>query len=153
MPKYELMYIVGSHISDDEIPKAVGEVNKFIESSGGIVEKHEELGKKKLAYPIKKTRNGYYVVDNFSVPSEKINEIERKIRTSQNVIRHLVVNMEDALVRQEKDRVIQSKMNPRTLPVDAKEAEAPKPVKPEKRIQIDLDAEIEKALESEDLTK
>jgi small subunit ribosomal protein S6 len=147
------MYIVGSHISDDEIPKAVAEITKFIEGSGGTVEKHEELGKRKLAYPIKKTRNGFYVVDVFASPSAKIHEIEQKIRSSQNIIRHLITNIEEALVRQEKDRVVQSKLKPRMTPAETKETEQPAraTTKNEKRIQIDLDAEIEKALESEDL--
>src|SRR3989338_9137540 len=41
VPKYELMYIVGNDISDDEIPKITAEVKKFIETDGGIVEKYE----------------------------------------------------------------------------------------------------------------
>ena len=148
MAKYELMYIVGSQISDDEIPKTVDEIKKFIESEGGIIESHEELGKKKLAYPVKKTRNGFYVLDNFSAPADKINEIEHKIRTSLGVVRHLIVNMDDAYVRMEKDRVAQAKIKfrPREELKDK-----PAVAKTDKKIEIDLDAEIEKALESKDL--
>jgi len=150
MPKYELMYIVGSHISDDEVPKVADEVKKNIEADAGIIEKHEELGKKKLAYPIKKTRNGFYVVDNFSMPADKINDFEHKIRTSQSIIRHLIVSMDEALIQMEKDRVLQAK-HKITRPV--MEEEKGKPTRPGpksetsgKKIQIDLDAEIEKAL-------
>jgi small subunit ribosomal protein S6 len=155
MPKYELMYIVGSHISDDEIPKVAEEVKKFIESDAGIIEKHEELGKKKLADPIKKTRNGYYVVDNFSMPADKINEFEHKIRTNQSIIRHLIVSMDEALIQMEKDRVLQAKLKI-VRPMMEEEKEKGKPVRPVQKsatgkIQIDLDAEIEKALESKDL--
>lgn len=159
MPKYELMYIVGNDISDDEIPKITAEVKKFIETDGGIVEKYEELGKKKLAYPIKHTRNGYYVVANFSVPSEKINDIEHKIRTSQNVIRHLLINMDEGLIRMEKDRVTQAKLKIKRPQEEIKEkATRPEPARrirqgreAGKKIEIDLDAEIEKALDTEDL--
>lgn len=148
MPKYELMYIVGSDVTDDAIPKVVDEVKKFIGSSGGIIEKHEELGKKKLSYPIKKTRNGFYVLDNFSAPADKINDLEHKIRTSQNIIRHLIINMNEALVRIEKDRIAQAKIKfkPRE-----ELKEKPTVPKTDKKIEIDLDAEIEKALESKDL--
>ncbi len=149
MPKYELMYIVGSHVADDEIPKTTDEVRKFIESGGGLIEKYEEPGKKKLAYPIKKTKIGHYVVVGFSAPSDKINEIEHRIRTTQSIIRHLVVNMDEALERMEKDRVIQSQMKRRT-PQEAAPVEKPA-AKPARKIEIDLDAEIEKALESENL--
>lgn len=144
------MYIVGSQVADDEIPKVVTEVKKFIEDNGGLVEKHEELGKKKLAYPIKKTKIGHYVVAAFSAPSDKINEIEQRIRTTQAVIRHLIVNMDEALVRMEKDRIEQSKLKRRVPPETAAPAEKPA-AKPARKIEIDLDAEIEKALEGDSI--
>lgn len=151
MPKYELMYIVGSHIADDEIPKTTDEVRKFIESNGGLIEKYEELGKKKLAYPMKKTKIGHYVVAAFSAPSDKVNEIEQRIRTTQSIIRHLIVNMDEATERMEKDRVIQSQMK-RRLPQEAGSAGTEKPAaKPARKIEIDLDAEIEKALGDESI--
>jgi len=147
MSSYELMYIIGSHISDDQIPSVTEEVKKFISEGGGTVTKHEELGKRKLAYPIQKTRNGYYVVVNFTAPAENINSIEHKVRTSQSIIRHLILNLDEALVRIEKDRILQSKLKPRIKPEERKE-----PIeKAGKKVEIDLDAEIEKALESEEL--
>lgn len=148
MPKYELMYIIGSEISDDEIPKITEEVKKGIEAESGIIEKYEEIGKKKLAYPIKKTRTGYYVLINFNAPAERVYEIEHKIQTHQNIIRHLLINMDEALVRMEKDRIAQSQLRPRIAKEELKEKPVPKS---DKKIEIDLDAEIEKALESEDL--
>lgn len=150
MPKYELMYIIGSQVSDDKIPEVTGEIKKYIESSGGLIEKHEELGKKKLAYPIKKTRNGYYVVVNFSAPAPKATEIEHKVRTSLSIIRHLLVNLDEDLIRLEKDKKIQAKLK-RLPPKPEPKEEIPS--KAEKKIEIDLEAEIEKALKSEDLTK
>lgn len=149
MPKYELMYIIGSQVADDEIPKVTGEITKYIADAGGIMEKHEELGKKKLAYPIKKSKIGHYVLDSFEAPGDKINDIEHKVRTSQSIIRHLVINLDEAVVRMEKDRVVQAKLKLRRPPVDIKDK--PSGAKPERKIQIDLDAEIEKALESKDL--
>ena len=143
------MYIVGSAVSDDEIPKVIEEVKKSIEKDSGKIEKTDDLGKKKLAYPIKKTRNGYYVVVNFSATADKINDIEHSIRTSQNIIRHLIINIDDDLIRIEKDRAIQAKLKPRIKPVEEKPAPAKTP--DGKKINIDLDAEIEKALESKDL--
>lgn len=146
------MYIIGSATSDDQIPQVSDEVKKSIESQGGIIEKYEELGKRKLAYPVKKSRTGHYALVNFSAPPEKLNEIEHKIRTSQNIIRHLVVNMDEALIQMEKDRALQAKLRAlrpkEATPVGPEE----KPrAKPGKKIEIDLDAEIEKAIESDEL--
>lgn len=157
MPKYELMYIIGSHIADNEIPKIAEEIKKSVESQHGTVEKLELLGKKKLAYPIKHSKVGDYVLVNFSAEAKDIFEIEHKIRTNPAIIRYILLNMEEALVRMEKDRVAQAKLKA-LRPREEREPEAPRrPAMPAegparaKKIQIDLDAEIEKALESEDL--
>ena len=147
------MYIISNNVSDDEVPKVTEEVKKYIESSGGVIDKHEELGKKKLAYPIKKARNAFYVLDNFTVAADKVGEIEHRIRTSQNIIRHLVANMDEALARMEKDKAVRAKMKPRRPPVAEAKPEVRRSPKNEGvgKISIDLDAEIEKALDSKDL--
>lgn len=168
MPQYELMYLLGSHVADDEVPKISQQVLKVAEDFGaeGVSETH--LGKKKLAYPIKKTRNGYYVVVNFAMDSRKINEFDAKIRTmDSSIIRYLLTNLEEHLERQEKDKIVQSKMVRRIPPTETPVAEAapaaPAAPAPKKETvkeveevldinQEDLDKKIEAAL-NEDLTK
>lgn len=156
MPKYELLYIIGSETADDAAPGVIAEVKKAIETGGGTIEKSEDWGRRKLAYPIKTTKNGYYVLVNFSAPSESVSGIEHKIRTNQAVIRHLIVNMDGAYERMEKDRVLQSKLKPRRPQTPMVEVK-PKPTAARRilgegggKISIDLDAEIEKAIGSED---
>lgn len=146
MPKYELMYIIGSQTPENDIPKIVEEVKKYIADFGGRIEKHEELGKKKLAYPIKKTRNGYYVLVHFAADPEKVSEIENRIRLNQEITRHLILNTDEAIRRMEKDQAVRARMRPRKRPEEPRVK-----AEPGKKIEIDLDAEIEKALESEDL--
>ena len=111
MPKYELMYIVASTVSDDQIPAVTDGVLRLIGEVGGTVEREEKLGKKKLAYPIKKTRNGFYDVVVFDMPGAKLGELDTKILHTDGIIRHIVVNIEEMLERQAKDLVEQEKMN------------------------------------------
>ena len=111
MPQYELMYIVSSNVSDDQIPTVTDGVLKFITDLGGKVLKEEKLGKKKLAYPIAKTRNGFYDVVNFEMEPSKLAELDLKVRTADGVIRHLIVNLEEAIRRMAKDAEVQEKMN------------------------------------------
>ncbi len=111
MPKYELMYIVSSSVSDDQIPVVTDGVLKYITDLGGQILKEEKLGKKKLAYPIKKTRNGFYDAVTFEMDGGKLNELDIKLGASGDIIRHLIVNIEDALVRMKKDAEAQEKMN------------------------------------------
>jgi small subunit ribosomal protein S6 len=75
------MYILGSHIADPDVPALTEQVKKFVSDFGGTDIEESQLGKKKLAYPVKKTRNGYYVVVNFNMDAKKINELDARIRT------------------------------------------------------------------------
>ena len=147
------MYLIGSHVADDEAAKVIDEIKQSAESLGGVIQKHEDLGKKRLAYPIKNTKLGQYVVVNFESPAEKVGELEHKVRTNPAIIRHIVLNMEEATVRLEKDQLAQAKLKIVRPMEEAKPAaQRPRPkAAVGQKIQIDLDAEIEKALESEDL--
>lgn len=158
MPRYELMYLLGSHVAENDAPTLQAEVLKAVQEFAGAEVQETALGKKKLAYPIGKTRNGYYIVVNFTMDASNINKLNAKIRTmDSNIIRHLLINLDEHLMRLSKDKILQEKLSKRP------EAEKPAPkTKPEpmkapviKLEDIDeklLDEKIEKAL-SEDLTK
>lgn len=164
MPKYELMYILASSVSDDQVPAITDQIKKFVESFGGTDITETELGKKKLAYPIKKTRNGYYVVVNFDMEAQKVNELDAKIRTQTGtIIRHLLVNLDEHLERLAKDAVEQAKLSKRpeveTADTERLAKAAPAPIKEERKTEApvemsteELDKKIEEAL-TEDLLK
>jgi small subunit ribosomal protein S6 len=65
MRKYESMFIVDTKINEDEIKKTVNKVREFLEKSGVHIISFEEWGNRKLAYPIKKRSEGYYVYFRF----------------------------------------------------------------------------------------
>jgi small subunit ribosomal protein S6 len=128
MPRYELCYILAAQVSDDQVPGVSEQIRQFIADFGGTEIAEEQLGKKKLAYPIKKTRNGSYVVVQFTIDSRKINDLEAKIRTqTATVIRHLVVNLDEHLRRSEIDKVAQSKLSKRVEGEDESGTQAPTP--------------------------
>ncbi len=163
MPQYELCYILAAQVSDDQVPAVTEEIKGYIEKFEGtnIIENH--LGKKKLAYQIKKTKNGYYVVVRFSMPSTKVPELEAKIRTNNDIIRHLVIKLDEHLKRLEKDREAQAKLTSnRQTPEDEQEAEknAVENTNPEKKVALEpepeksdasLDDQIEAALSADDI--
>ncbi len=127
MPRYELCYILAAQVSDDQVPGVASQIRQFVTDFGGTEVQEEQLGKKKLAYPIKKTRNGFYVVVQFTMDSRKVNELDAKIRTQTGtIIRHLLVNLDEHIRRTEIDTVAQSKLSKR--PEDGSEAESPAPV-------------------------
>jgi small subunit ribosomal protein S6 len=157
MPQYELMYLLGSNVADDQVQPISDSVKKSIEDFGGTNIVETQLGKKKLAYPIKKTRNGNYVVVNFTMDSQGVNKLDAKIRTQDTtIIRYLITNRDEHLERMEKDKKAQAKLT-RRIPQEGATAtpSSPAPKKEAPAIDLapeDIDAKIEKAL-SEDITK
>jgi small subunit ribosomal protein S6 len=150
VPQYELMYILSSNVPDNEEPALTDSITAFISELGGEIQKVEKLGKRKLAYPIKRTRNGFYVLVNFKLAPDKVAELDHKIRMTGNIIRHLMINLEESLMRQAKDREEQKVIRRRMPPRPEAKTESIDPSKP--KIEIDLDKQISKALE-EDITQ
>jgi small subunit ribosomal protein S6 len=106
------MYILASSVSDDQVPAMTDQVSGFITDLGGTDLVHTALGKKKLAYPIRKTRNGHYGLAEFTMDSRKVNDLDAKIRTQDNtIIRHMIVNIDEHLQRSAKDKAAQDAMN------------------------------------------
>ena len=88
---YELMYIVRPELEDDAVRVAVKSVRALIESQGGEVVKTTLWGKRRLAYEVKRLREGHYVLVVFHLDGGKIAEIERALRIHDTVFRHLIV--------------------------------------------------------------
>ena len=61
----------------------------------GEITNEKEMGNRKLAYPIKKELNGYYYVINVNANNEAVAEFDRKSRISENVLRHLIIRLDE----------------------------------------------------------
>ena len=94
MNKYESVVIVSPSVEEQGMKALIAKFTDLI-NSNGKVEKVEELGKKKLAYEIKKNSEGYYVVLNFEANPELITELERVYRITDEVIKFIVVREND----------------------------------------------------------
>lgn len=94
MNKYESVIIIRPNIDEEGIK---GLIQKFTDlvNANGKMETVEELGKRKLAYEIKKFKEGYYIVFNFESKPEAIKELERIYRITAEVIKFIVVRKED----------------------------------------------------------
>lgn len=95
MRNYELMYIIRPDV-DQETVQAVTEKFQGIIVNGGEIVKHDIMGKRRLAYEINKHREGTYVLVNFTATSDVVNELERVLKISDEVIRHIVVREQTA---------------------------------------------------------
>lgn len=91
MNKYEAMYIVTPEMEDEAIKGVVEKFSGIITANGGEIEKTDEWGRKKLAYPIDYKTEGYYVLVNFAAAPELPRELERNFRNDESILRYMVV--------------------------------------------------------------
>lgn len=89
MRNYELMYIIRPDVESDNV-QALTEKFQGIIANGGEITKHDVWGKKRLAYEINKHREGTYVLVHFKAPAAVVSELERVLKISDEVIRHMV---------------------------------------------------------------
>lgn len=92
---YETMYIIKPTLDEDAIEAVAKKVDDQIVGIGGTVEKTEKRGRKRLAYEVKDFKDGFYVLTNFKAKPDTILELERLFKLNDDVIRHLVLNLEE----------------------------------------------------------
>jgi small subunit ribosomal protein S6 len=90
MRNYELVCIVQPDLDETAFNEAVDRVKGWITDAGGKVDKVDIWGKRKLAYLVRKQREGQYVLLNISLPAEATPELERNIRFLEPVMRHML---------------------------------------------------------------
>ena len=93
MNKYESVIIINPNVDEEGIKGLVQRFTDLI-NNDGKVEKVDELGKKKLAYEVKKNKEGYYVVINFEANPNLISELERNYRIMDEVIKFITIKAE-----------------------------------------------------------
>ena len=93
MNKYEALYIVRADLEEQAIKDTVEKFSAIITDNGGAIDKVDEWGKRRLAYPIDYKNEGYYVLVNFTAPAELPAELERNFKISDNILRYLVTCM------------------------------------------------------------
>ena len=94
---YETMYILRLDIAEEEVAKHIEKYNKTLEKNGGKVLDSQMRGKRRLAYPISKHREGIYVQLSHQGNGQHIAKIEKAMRLSEDVIRYLTIKQEGPL--------------------------------------------------------
>ena len=94
MNKYETVMILDCNISEEDRKNAIEKIKNYIEKNGEI-RKTEDMGKRKLAYEVKKNKEGYYYIIEFSTNPENIAELERIYRITDEILKFIVVRQDD----------------------------------------------------------
>ena len=94
MPYYEFMYIVNPEIEADDLQEVTAKVGQLIADGGGEVLRLESWGRRRLAYPIRKFREGHYVVSYIQLDPEAVSGFKGRLALVEEVIRYLLVKTE-----------------------------------------------------------
>ncbi len=90
---YELVYIVRPEVADEALEARVDNVSQFITAREGVVEDVQKWGKRKLAYPIKQSLEGNYVLTRFKLSPARCKELESNLKITEDVLRHLLIRV------------------------------------------------------------
>lgn len=94
MTNYELMFIIDPALEDEAKAATIEAVKGIIANEGEVVDV-DEWGLRKMAYAIQKKSEGYYVVMTFKAQPTLPKELDRRLRISDNVMRHIIVNKDE----------------------------------------------------------
>jgi small subunit ribosomal protein S6 len=119
MHKYEVMFIIRPDNPEEEIDKVISQMENFAVSAGAHMEKIEKLGRRRLAYRIRRYREGFYVLLIFEGDARAVAELERRMKVTDSVIKYLTVRVD-----------LEQKRAAKLREVRAKKAAKPKPAKP-----------------------
>lgn len=94
MRRYELMLVIRPDVTDDRSQALVDRTTRQIVAAGGQIVKVAPWGRRRLAYPIDRHREGSYQIILFESPSDAIAELEHSLLITEEVIRHLITRVE-----------------------------------------------------------
>src|SRR5689334_4926477 len=93
---YEMLYILNPELGEENLPAAIDKVNNLVTRLGGEmgeVNQTAPWGKRRMTYQINKSQDGFYVLANFRLDPAQTDELERDLRISEDVFRHLLISL------------------------------------------------------------
>ncbi len=92
--QYETTFIINASLDDAQTDAIISRIQEVIAKNAGSVSAVEKWGRKRLAYPIQKKNNGYYVVILFSAGGDTVAKVERQYQLDENILRYLTVQLD-----------------------------------------------------------
>lgn len=96
---YEFTYIISAVLSDEQTKDIVERTTKLVEDEGGEIIEVDEWGSQRLAYPLNKKRNGYYVNMYFRAPGDLVSKLERALEINDAILRYMTLRMDAKMIR------------------------------------------------------
>lgn len=124
MRRYELIFILRPNLGEEEITAVVDYFQKIVTDESGTIIDLNRWGMKKLAYPIKKNLQGYYVFCDYAGTPAAVTEIERRFRIDDAVLKYLTVKIEDDITTEQIETAITESQARNVAAMKAAEEEA-----------------------------
>ena len=147
MNHYEILYLASASYTESELTPIQDKVKEFIKKYQGQITSEENLGKKKLAYPIKQNYQGYYLLYEFDLPGESLKDLERSLRLTGDVLRHIIVKTPKVKIKIPR-RVRPAWEKPEMTPPKTTEEKEKEKEKEKIRLE-DLDQKLDEILEGD----
>jgi len=106
MRTYEVMFIVRPDLMEEDVEKLISTLQNHATTAGATVQNVEKMGKRRLAYDVKKFSDGQYVLFVLQADGKAIHELERRLRVSEPVIKFITVRTDEEKQRLDKVRKI-----------------------------------------------
>jgi len=117
---YELMFIVRPDMVEEEQDKLISTLESAVSSSGGKVKSMERMGKRRLAYTVRRFHDGIYILLTVEGGGALIHELERRLRVTEPVIKFLTVRIDDEQKRLDKIKKLrEARRKPAPAPAPA----------------------------------
>lgn len=121
--RYEIGFIVTPEVSEDEVKKITESITATITKADGVIENLDEWGRKKMAFPIQKHLEGYYVFVLAEVDGSVVATLERRMKQMEKVLRFITLRLDDKLKKSNKltkrwtkiDRIRKKTMDSRSV--------------------------------------
>ncbi len=122
------MFIVRPDAADEDVDKLIAGFATTVTSGGGVVKSTEKMGKRKLAYMVRRFNDGNYILLTIEANGVVVAELERRLRVSEPVIKYITVRMDEEEKRLAKIKAIRASR--RKLSAEAPAQQQPAPVAP-----------------------
>jgi small subunit ribosomal protein S6 len=123
---YELMFIVRPDMTDEDLDKLISTLQSVVPAAGGTVKSVEKMGKRRLAYTVRRFNDGIYILFVVEGGGPVIHELERRLRVTEPVIKFLTVRTDEEQKRLAKIKAIRdARKKVSAQPADAGEAATP----------------------------
>jgi small subunit ribosomal protein S6 len=122
---YEVMFIVRPDVEEADLDKLIEGFSNNITTGGGEIKSVEKMGRRRLAYTVRKFNDGFYVLLTILAEGKLITEIERRLRVSEQVIKFITVRMDEEEKRLAKVKAIRDTKVKRSAQPVAHHAPAP----------------------------